>query len=119
MPVPLPCVNVPGLPPILTGAVLDNSTEFGLVLAEVASLKLALADTAIGLGAAAGVAVANALKTKAITTKISLSNRGVAIGVKSATAGNSVAVNQAVITRRNVLSGPTDQFPVPVTPPGI
>jgi len=119
MPVPLPCLSVPGLPPILIGAVPDNSTEFGLVLAEVVSLQLALADTAIGVGAAAAVSVANALKMKAITTKISLSNRGVAVGVKSATAGNSVAVNQAVIIRRNTLSGPTDQFPVPVTPPGI
>lgn len=119
MPVPLPCLPVPGLPPILTGSVLDNSTEFGLLLTEVVDLKLVLADTAVAMGAAAGLAAANSLKIKAITTKISLSNRVVAIGVKSATAGNSVAVNQAVIIRRNTLSGPTDQFPVPVTPPGI
>jgi hypothetical protein len=100
MPTPLPVVGN-----IATGAVTDNTIEF-----------VAIASAA---GATAAALALVATQLQAINAKILLSNRGVAIGVKSATAGSDVAVTQAVIQRRNALAGPLDQLPIPPNPPGI
>ena len=104
---------------ICSGSVLDNGTEFAALATALTGLKTALADTAISMGTAAAAAAGVAVESKIIATKIQLSNRGAAIGVKSLTAGQSVAVNNAVLTRRNELAGASNQFPVPPTPPGI
>ena len=104
---------------IASGTVFDNAPEFAALATELGKLKLALADTAISMGLVAASAATAAVESKLIATQISLSNRGAAIGVKSLTAGQSVAVNNAVLNRRNELAGPTNVFPVPPIPPGI
>lgn len=106
MPITLPAGG------ICAGGVTSNTPEFE-------KLALTTADVAISAGALALAAASVATLTTDVTTKLLTSNRGIAIGVKSVTAGNAVAVNQAVLTRRNSLAGPTNQFPVPPTPPGI
>lgn len=96
----------------IVGAVPNNTVELN-------SIVLSIGGVALGAGALATAMVQVTLQIQAINAQLLASNRGAAIGVKSLTAGSSVAVAQAVITRRNSLAGPADQFPVPPTPPGI
>lgn len=97
---------------ICTGGVATNLVEFTALKVATASAATAAASLATATGSAA-------ILLTAITTQIALSNRGIAVGVKSVTAGQSVAINNAVLTRRNELAGPTNQFPVPQVPTGI
>lgn len=104
---------------ICAGGFSDNTVEFAAVAAAAKDVNLALADTALSMGTAAAAAAALALEFQKLQLQVIKSNRGAAVGVKSLTAGNSVAVNQAVLQRRNALAGPDNQFPIPPTPPGI
>jgi hypothetical protein len=84
-----------------------------------AALSTAATALATASAAAATASTAQVLLMQALTTKILLSNRGVAIGVKSATSGQNIANTNAVLIRRNSLAGPTDQFPIPAVPTGV
>jgi len=88
------------------------------------TVQLATLATTTGNAALAAGSLATALgvvttQIQTITTNLVKSNRGTAIGVKKLTAGNNVAVNNAVLERRNTLAGANDQFPIPPAPPGI
>lgn len=97
---------------IIAGAVPNNTVEMTALVVSAGGTAVAAASVATALGAVT-------IQMQAITQQILLANRGAAVGVKSLTAGNSVAVNQAVLQRRNALAGPDNQFPIPPTPPGI
>jgi len=93
-----------------TGA--NNTAQFTKISVSAGSAALK--------AAAAAAALANiTLQITDITTRLLLANRGTGIGVKSATAGSNVAVNKAVLARRNTLASEFDQFPIPPSPPGL
>ena len=97
---------------IIVGAIPNNTPELNSIILSIGGVATSAATLAATMAQVT-------LQLQAINTKLLTSNRGAAIGVKSLSAGNSVAVTQAVLTRRNALAGATDQFPVPPTPPGI
>lgn len=96
----------------IVGAVPNNTVEMTALVVTTGATAVSAASMATALGAVT-------LQIQALTTQLLLANRGAAVGVKSLTSGNNIAVTQAVITRRNSLAGPDDQLPVPPTPPGI
>lgn len=96
----------------IVGAVPNNTVEMTALVVTTGATAVSAASMATALGAVT-------LQIQALTTQLLLANRGAAVGVKSLTSGNNIAVTQAVITRRNSLAGPEDQLPVPPTPPGI
>jgi hypothetical protein len=85
----------------------------------LADIVLTAGSVAVSAGTLATEMAYVATQVSALVLKIETSNRAGAIGVKSLTAGTTVATNQAVLTRRNTLAGAANQFPVPPTPPTI
>jgi hypothetical protein len=105
---------------ICAGNVNDNGPEI-LALAtalEALNTQATATDVAVkAIGAAftaMGLTVNKSLKGSIIPGP----NFGAAIGVKSSNDAYTYSVNAAVIQRRNQLSRPADQVPVPPAQPG-
>jgi hypothetical protein len=97
---------------IVAGFLIDNGPQ----ITEVAN-TLALTNSRMLI--LAGISANIALQVTDLSAKLTLSNRGTAIGIKDTTTSFNYDVAAAVLERRNTLAGPDDVFPVPPRPPGV
>lgn len=97
---------------IVAGFLVDNGPQ-------ITSVTTTLALTNSRMTILAGIAANMALQVSDISAKLTLSNRGTAIGIKDSTSSFSYDATSAVLERRNILAGAEDVFPVPPRPPGV
>jgi hypothetical protein len=105
---------------IVTGSVSDNGPEILLLVTALEALNTQATAMELlikGVSASIGIIETN-LGRSVRGNLVPGPNFGAAVGVKSSNDAYTYSVNAAVLQRRNQLSSPEDQFPIPPAQPG-
>jgi hypothetical protein len=103
-----------------TGGTTDNSLEFTALKTALVSLNTQATAMELlikGVSATVGLIETN-LSRSVRGNLVPGPSFGAAVGVKSSNDAYTYSVNAAVLQRRNQLSSPEDQFPIPPAQPG-